>query len=158
MLAVMLSLMLPCSAVSGQVGAHAPAFSLRDANGATVALDRFQGRVVLLEFWASWCASCREVLPELERLYVKFRDKGFIVIGINVDGSQAGAEGFLKKLGATFPVLLDETGDAADAYRVSGLPAGFLIGRDGVILRTYRGFERAMIPLMEKHVSDQLEN
>jgi peroxiredoxin len=75
-----------------------------------------------------------------------------------VDGSRVGTERFLKRLRVTFPVLIDETGEAADAYRVSGLPAGFLIGREGVILQTYRGFERAMIPLMEKDVSDQLKN
>ena len=156
LLTVLFSLMPPFSVVFGQVGVRAPSFALRDVNGASSGFDRFQGKVVLISFWAPWCVSCREELPELERLYAMFGEKGFVVIGVNVEGSRARTERMLKKLALTFPLLIDERGDTAEAYQVSRLPTSFLIGRDGVIRRTYRGFERDMIPQIERDISEQL--
>lgn len=156
LLTVLLSLMPPFSVVFGQVGDRAPSFTLRDVNGASSGFDRFQGKVVLVNFWAPWCVSCREELPELERLYALFKEKEFVVIGVNVEGSRARTERMLKRLALTFPLLTDESGDAAEAYQVSRLPTSFLIGRDGVIRRIYQGFERDMIPCIERDISEQL--
>jgi peroxiredoxin len=149
--------MVPVYASSGQIGTMAPAFCLVDLNGRMVTLSQLKGKVVFLDFWAIWCISCREELPELDRLYMKFREEGFTVIGISVDASQAGVAAFLKKVPVTFPILIDQKGDVAEAYRFSGLPAGFLIDRDGIIRKQYKGFAMDLLPLYEKEISDLLK-
>lgn|SRR5512139_2418709 len=147
----------PVYASSSQIGTMAPAFFLIDLNGQMVTPAQFKGKVVFLDFWAIWCKSCREELPELNRLYMKFREEGFIVIGISVDATQARVAAFLKQVPVTFPILIDQKGDAAEAYRFSGLPAGFLIDRDGIIRKKYKGFATDLMPLYEKDISDLLK-
>jgi cytochrome c biogenesis protein CcmG/thiol:disulfide interchange protein DsbE len=149
--------MVPVCASSGQIGTMAPAFRLIDLNGQAVTSAQFKGKVVFLGFWAIWCKSCREELPELNRLYMKFNEKGFTIIGISVDSSQARVAAFLKKVPVTFPILIDQKGDVAESYRLSGLPAGFLIDKNGIIRQQYKGFAIDLLPLYEKDISDLLK-
>jgi cytochrome c biogenesis protein CcmG/thiol:disulfide interchange protein DsbE len=114
--------------------------------------------VILLNFWATWCLSCREDLPEFDRLYSKYRDGGIVVIGISVDASADRVATFMKKRPVGFPVVIDTQGSVAEAYRFSGLPAGFLIGRDGVIVRTYRGSGKDLISRYEADIAELLKH
>jgi peroxiredoxin len=152
-----LFLLVPHAAFSAQVGSSAPSFSLKDLKGNIVNLSDFEGKVVFLDFWAPWCAPCREELPELDRLYKKYWEDGFEVVGICLDTSRARVTKFLQKVPVTFQILMDKQGDAAEAYRFSGLPAGFLIDRDGIIRKQYKGFARDLLPLYEKEISDLLK-
>jgi peroxiredoxin len=155
--AYILLLLFPHAAFSAQVGSPAPSFSLKDLQGNTVNLSDFEGKVVFLDFWALWCAPCREELPELDSLYKKYRKDGFEVVGICLDTSQQRVTKFLQKVPVTFQILIDKKGDAAEAYRFSGLPAGFLIGRDGAIKHKHMGFGREFLPLFEKEITELLK-
>jgi peroxiredoxin len=156
-LAALLYILLPFAAVAEKAAQKAPPFRLPDAKGAVLALEDFKGHVLLINFWATWCVSCREELIELDHLYRTYRDAGLVVIAISVDTSAARVAAFLKKKPVGFPVLTDTTGDVADAYRFSGLPAAFLIGRDGVIERRYRVSGKELLSLYEKDIEDLLK-
>lgn len=126
----------PADVVFGQ---RAPAFRLAGLAGQTVSLSDYHGKVVLLNFWASWCPTCREEFPVLDALYKKYRGEGFEIVAPSVD-----AEGrkaimpFLAKAAPSFTVLLAGPKTAA-AYGIRELPSSFLIGQDGVVLRRYVG-------------------
>ncbi len=150
-------LLVPQDAFSAQVGSPAPSFSLEDLQGNTVILHDFEGKVVFLDFWAPWCASCREELFELDRLYKKYRKDGFEVIGICLDTPKARITNFVQKVPVTFQILIDTKGDAAETYRCSGVPVGFLIDKDGIIREQYKGFAIDLLPLYEKEISELLK-
>ena len=112
----------------------APAFTLTDINGKTESLDRYHGKLVLLNFWATWCPPCREEMPSLQTLYHSLESEGLVVLAIAADrGNKNGIIKFAGKLALDFPVLLDPDGDVRNAYEVTGLPMTYLIGRDGKI-------------------------
>ena len=144
-------------AFAAQEGTQAPGFNLRDLKGNVITLEQYTGKVVLLVFWAPWCVPCRDELPELDRLYKKFGDKGFIVAGIAEDASTEMVTNFLIKVPISFPMVIDRSHDAAEAYRLSNLPSGYLIARDGVVERRYRGSGRDMISWYEKDIEDLLK-
>ena len=108
-----------------------PDFSGITADGKTVSLAGLRGRVVLLNFWATWCNECRPEMPMFERLHREFSARGLSVIGINAREGTAAVREYSKELGLTFPLLLDSRGEINAAYGVIGLPTTFLIRRDG---------------------------
>jgi thiol-disulfide isomerase/thioredoxin len=117
----------------------APAFSLKDLNGRTVELADLKGKVVLLDFWATWCAPCVAAMPRLQKLHQKHAAKGFAVVGVAID--EKGAEVVAPMVGkkkVTYPVLLG-TEAAWSAYGVKALPALFLIDREGRIQQQFGG-------------------
>jgi len=144
-------------ASSDLIGSPAPGFELPDTRGAVFDLERVRGRVVFLNFWATWCVSCREELPELQTLFMKYGDAGFDVIGICVDGSVTTIERFMKEVSITFPILIDPDGKASDAYRVTGLPASFILDRDGVVRYWHMGFEKGYLPVYEGEIKELLK-
>jgi len=143
-------------ALAAQEGTQAPGFGLRDLTGGSITLEQFKGKVVFLAFWAPWCIPCRDELPEIDRLYKKYRDEGFMVVGITEDASPQAIAAFLKKVPVLFPLVLDQDNEVADAYRLSHLPTGYLIGRDGIIRHRYPGFTRDAVPLYEKEITELL--
>ncbi|MBI5137064.1 MAG: TlpA family protein disulfide reductase [Nitrospirae bacterium] len=119
----------------------APAFTLEDLAGHQTGLADFTGRVVVVNFWATWCVPCREEMPHLESLWRTYRDRGLVVVGVSED--RGGAKRVRKdvaRMGLTFPVLLDPKGEVGRAYRVTGLPATALIGRDGRLAARVIGY------------------
>ena len=112
-------------------GTNPPEFSGRTTDSRTVSLASLQGKVVLLNFWATWCLECRPEMPLFERLHRDFAAQGFSVIGINAREGTAAIRQYSKELGLTFPLVLDSSGEINAAYGVIGLPTTFLIGRDG---------------------------
>lgn len=134
-----------CSSKKGDLpllkqGSKAPDFVLTDLNGKVVNFKKdFYGKKVLLNFWASWCASCKEEMKALEEAYKASRDKGFNVIGINVYQDKEEVERFVHELGLTFPILLDREGDVAEAYNVFGIPVSYLIDSSGIVKEKYLG-------------------
>jgi len=119
-----------------EAGRPAPDFTLPYLNGSDVALNTIRGKVVLLNFWATWCGACRSEMPSLENLYRDFRHyPDFAVLTVSVDqrGKPAVAQ-FMASNGYNFPVLLDTSNATSSAYGVSGIPSTFVIGRDGKIV------------------------
>jgi len=113
----------------------APAFSLADVEGSAAALSDHQGKVVMLNFWASWCPPCRREMPSMQRLYAKYADQGFVVIAVNQWEDEDLVFEFVSRLEPEpgFPVLLDRDSKVAEDYGVKGLPTTFLIDREGNI-------------------------
>lgn len=117
------------------VSYQAPSFSLKNRAGNLVKLEDNRGKVVLLNFWASWCIPCKEEMPIIQTAYEKYRDQGLVVLGINmtdIDDRQA-IEKFIQDTGVTFPILLDESGSTSSDYRVISIPTSFFIDRAGII-------------------------
>jgi cytochrome c biogenesis protein CcmG, thiol:disulfide interchange protein DsbE len=112
----------------------APDFTLLNAGGEKVSLKDFRGKVVFLNFWATWCESCRDEMPSMERLYKDFRGKGLEIVAVNVKEKRQDALAFAKELKLTYPVLLDPEGEAGLLYGAFGLPATYVIDRKGVVL------------------------
>ena len=108
-----------------------PEFSGFTVEGQRVSLDSLQGKVVILNFWATWCLECRPEMPMFERLHREFGGQGLSVVGINAREGATAVRVYAKELGLTFPLILDPRGTINAAYGVIGLPTTFLIGRDG---------------------------
>ena len=108
-----------------------PEFSGFTVEGQRVSLDSLQGKVVILNFWATWCLECRPEMPMFERLHREFGAQGLSVVGINAREGATAVRVYAKELGLTFPLILDPRGTINAAYGVIGLPTTFLIGRDG---------------------------
>lgn len=123
-----------------EVGQAAPAFSLPRQGGGSLSLADLKGKVVYLDFWASWCGPCRQSFPWMNDLQSRFGHRGLRVVGINVDNRKADADGFLAQLPADFTVAFDAKGEAPGAYQVKGMPSSYLIGPDGRVIKVHSGF------------------
>jgi thiol-disulfide isomerase/thioredoxin len=136
----------------------APDFTLEDLDGRNHALSNYRGKVVLLNFWASWCPPCRFEMPSIERLYQSKMKQSFMVLGINQGESSENAFaslGLFKPM-PTFPILLDSKSQVAKSYSVQGLPSSFLINRDGRIVMRAEGARDFSSTAMFKFIDDLL--
>ena len=120
--------------------AAAPDFTLRTMGGPNLRLQEQRGRVVMVNFWATWCGPCRQEMPQLNRLYEKYHAAGFVLLGVNVDDDQRKAAEVAGKLGVTFPVLLDTDKKVSKLYDLSTMPSTVLIDRDGKVRYVHRGY------------------
>ena len=121
-------------------GQAAPAFALPTANGDIVALDKLRGKVVYVDFWASWCAPCRRSFPWMNDMQQKYSSRGFTIVAINVDKKRPDAERFLAQVPAQFTVVYDEAGVTPNVYGVKGMPSSYLIDARGNVTFVERGF------------------
>jgi len=113
----------------------APAFTIENLRGGDVTLADYKGKLVLLNFWATWCAPCLKEMPSMEKLWQKYKEQGLVVVAVSVDeGYKKRIQTFLKLYDLSFPVLLDPESEVSDLYKVSGIPASFLIDRNGKII------------------------
>lgn len=117
----------------------APDFRLRSFDGGLIALSDFRGKVVVLNFWASWCTPCKQEMPNLERAWQEFRDRGVVVLGIDVLDDQKDAAAFLEALQITYPNVYDPDQTRMVAYQVTGLPTTIFIDREQRIRTRYVG-------------------
>jgi cytochrome c biogenesis protein CcmG, thiol:disulfide interchange protein DsbE len=120
-------------------GAPAQSYPLVDLAGKTDSLDRYRGRVVLLNLWASWCAPCRSETPALERLYEAERTKGLVVLGVDQGESPRVAASFAAEMKLHYPILVDEEQLYGRAYESIGLPTSVIVDRSGRIVRGIDG-------------------
>lgn len=125
----------PRGADGPRVGAEAPAYGGATLAGDSLSLADLRGQVVLLNLWATWCAPCRHETPFLEALFKERKGQGLTIVGVSMDTGDARNQvvEFVQEFGVTYPILLDPQMRGMDAYRVLGLPASFLIDRDGVL-------------------------
>ncbi|HLE02790.1 MAG TPA: TlpA disulfide reductase family protein [Dehalococcoidia bacterium] len=131
-----LLLLVACrGSTSPQLGRPAPAFTLPSlADGSPVSLDQFRGKVVLLNFFATWCPACRAEMPHLQGAWEEVQDEGvaFLIIDIAEESTEMVAQ-FMKERGITIPVVMNQTGDVATAYNIHVLPTTFVLDRGGVV-------------------------
>lgn len=117
-----------------EAGFLAPDFTLPDLNGARAKLSDFRGRkAVFLNFWASWCPSCQEEMPTMEKLYRQFKARDLEIVAVSIDKNKSDVARFVKAHGVTFPVLLDPDFEVAGEYRVTGIPTHYFVDKAGVI-------------------------
>jgi thiol-disulfide isomerase/thioredoxin len=127
------------------VGDPAPPVSLPVLAGtdpASLDLATLRGRVVYVDFWASWCGPCRLSFPRLQALREELGPRGFEVVAINVDEFEEDARSFLEQMPVSYPVVRDDSGEIPAAFGVLGMPAGYLLDRDGVVRAVHQGFRR----------------
>ena len=122
-----------------ETGKAVPDFRLPALAGGTGDLVSLRGRVVLLNFWATWCPPCVAEMPSLDRLSRALASEGLVVVGISVDNDEAALREFVAHHRLGFTILRDPGAHTAAAYRVTGYPQTFLIGRDGTLLKTFLG-------------------
>lgn len=121
------------------VGSQAPNFTLKDLQGKSLSLSDLRGKVVFLNFWASWCPPCRAEMPSMERLHEVMGGKGLAIVAINVENDPKAVRDFLQKNRHSFTVLLDGEAKAQNLYGVYRFPETFLIGKDGKVVQHYIG-------------------
>ncbi|MDY7576418.1 TlpA disulfide reductase family protein [Actimicrobium sp. CCI2.3] len=154
LLALLLSaLYLPAHAL--EIGQSSPAFSLPGPAGA-VRLDDFKGKIIYLDFWASWCGPCKQSFPWMNEMQTRYGSKGLQVVAINVDKKVADAGIFLKDHPATFSVAFDAEGKTPASYGLKGMPGSVLIGPDGKVLLVHNGFVPADRDALEQHIKQAL--
>jgi thiol-disulfide isomerase/thioredoxin len=114
-------------------------FSLPLLSGKTQSLSGLNGKVVFLNFWATWCPPCRQEMPSMEKLYQRFRNEGLEFLAVDIQENKKEVEAFMKKYSLNFPVALDSSAEAAVMYGVRGIPATYIIDRDGAIIAAVVG-------------------
>jgi cytochrome c biogenesis protein CcmG, thiol:disulfide interchange protein DsbE len=119
----------------------APLLAGAQAPSTTFDLAEHQGKVVVIDFWASWCVPCRRSFPWLNEMYSKYGDEGLVVIGVNLDANRDDATAFLKDYPATFQIHFDSNASLAKEYGVEAMPSSFVIGRDGQVKARHLGFK-----------------
>jgi thiol-disulfide isomerase/thioredoxin len=122
-----------------------------------IKLSEYKGKVIYLDFWASWCIPCRKSFPWMNEIEKRYADKGFKVIAVNLDQEQDKAKDFLKKIPAQFTVAYDPEGVSATAFKVKGMPSTYLIDRNGKIVFSHIGFRKKEIPAMEEKIKQLLK-
>ena len=132
-------LVLPCSLV---MAGNMPQFSLSEVTtGEVVASSAYQGKIVLVNFWATWCPPCREELPSLKSLQEKYGDEGFSVLGVSIDkGGKKIVSRFVRKMEINYPVVLADSSLGKGFGGFFGVPASFLIDRSGTVVKSYTGY------------------
>ncbi len=109
-------------------------FELQDLSGTTRRLSDFKGKVVFLNFWATWCGPCRFEMPSMEKLYQRFKAKGLVVVAVNLQEDRDSAKRFVEEHELSFPVLLDTTGRIGATYGARSIPTTYLVDRAGFVL------------------------
>lgn len=144
---------LPTSALTK--GDASPAFEL-PGDAASVKLSSFKGKVVYVDFWASWCGPCRQSFPWLNEMQAKYGSKGFQIVGINVDANTADAKSFLANLPAKFVVAYDDKGVTPKAYGIKGMPSSVLIDGNGKVILQHTGFRDSDRAQLEQAIQQAL--
>jgi len=119
----------------------APDFALPAMDGGELRLSELKGQVVMINFWATWCGPCRQEMPLLQQLQVKYEPLGFTLVGINVEPESAGARAWLEKVPVTFPILFDRQNEVAGRFGVQGMPSSVFIDRTGKVRYVHRGYQ-----------------
>ena len=121
------------------VGMQAEDFQLADLYGKTQSLSQYRGKIVLVNFWATWCKPCTTEMPAMQKIYDKLRDKGFVVLAVNELEDDAKVREHIKQYGHTFPVLMDRDNKVANQFGVFGLPVSVFIDEKGIIQEYIKG-------------------
>jgi thiol-disulfide isomerase/thioredoxin len=141
LLACFLSFAVVTYVDAASVKGQAPNFTLKSLGGKNLKLSEMAGNVVLINFWASWCAPCREEMPLLNDLHKKYEPLGFTVLGVNVEEDAKNARDFLKNFPVDFPVLLDNKNQVSKKYNVIAMPTTVVVDRDGNMRFLHQGYK-----------------
>ncbi len=150
-----LSVFIPSSAFSETL--KAPVFSLPGQNK-TIDLSKYRGKVVYLDFWASWCTPCKHSFPWMNKLQEQYGSEGLEIIAVSLDTSRKDAEEFLAKIPANFDVAFDERGKTAKIYKIKAMPSSFLIDRQGRLVHRSIGYRNEEKKIVEAKIRQLTTN
>jgi peroxiredoxin len=137
-----MTMLVASLAYAATVSGPAPNFTLQSNAGGQVSLASLKGKVVMVNFWATWCVPCRQEMPHLEALYQKYNSLGFELLAVNVEKNNAeGARRWLQETPVTFPVLFDPENQVTKLYKVQTMPSTVIIGRDGTMRFMHNGYK-----------------
>jgi len=145
------------SAEAAGVGEAAPALSLPDAAGAPVSLDALRGKVVYVDFWASWCGPCKRSFPWMNAMQQKYGADGFTVLAVNVDKKREDADRFLARLPAGFTVVFDPAGASPAAWQVKSMPSSYVVDAAGRVILVENGFREERAAEVEERIRTALK-
>ena len=128
-------------ASSGLAGQDAPDFVLKSASGSNLRLSEYRGDVVMINFWATWCGPCRQEMPLLNDLYLRYKRVGFSLLGVNIDDDSSRAMEMAEELGVSFPVLFDDRKEVSRLYQVEAMPVTVLVDREGKVRHVHLGYK-----------------
>ncbi|MFN3586713.1 MAG: TlpA family protein disulfide reductase [Moraxellaceae bacterium] len=126
------------------------------AAAAPLDLAAYKGRVVYVDFWASWCGPCRQSFPWMKAMHERHAADGLVIVAVNVDAEKAQADAFLREFAPAFPVVFDPKGELAREFKVQSMPSSYLIGRDGRARYLHRGFHDAKREQYEQEIRELL--
>ena len=157
LVAVLAAVLAAAPAFAARMGEQAPAFALATAAGDTVDLARLRGRVVYVDFWASWCTPCKRSFPWMNELELRYHDSGLTIVAINVDKRREDALRFLRDVPARFTVVFDAEGKTPAAFDVKGMPSSYLIDREGRVAAVEEGFHDERTTVIEQRIRALLD-
>ena len=137
---------------SKEIKGNAHNFTLKSNKDKNIKLSDLKGKVVMLNFWASWCGPCRQEMPLLDALHKRYSPAGFELLGINIEPNPKDADKLLKEIPVDFPVLYDIKQTVSEAYKVDAMPTTILIDKDGKMRYLHRGYK----PGYEKYYRKQI--
>ncbi len=103
-------------------------------------LTHYRGKVVYIDFWASWCGPCRESFPWMNKVLAKYKKEGLVIVAVNLDQDRKDAQNFLKKIPADFPILYNPDASLAEKYHIIGVPSALIFDRQGKLIHQHPGF------------------
>ncbi len=121
------------ASVGINVGEIAPDFTLKDLDGNLVRLSDLRGNVVFINFWATWCPPCRAEMPEIEAVHQEYKDKGVVVLGVDISEPESTVRQYIQQGGFSWAIVLDGTGEVARDYQIAAIPTSFFLDREGII-------------------------
>ena len=145
------------AALAADVGQPAPAFEIKGEGGVPVNLAALRGKVVYLDFWASWCGPCRQSFPWMNEIQAKYAARGLHVLAVNLDAKEADARKFLEETPGRFQLAFDAKGVTPRLYGVKGMPTSYLIDREGRVVQEHAGFNASKKDDIEKSIAKLLE-
>ena len=147
-------LLLGIFLVSPIFAKNAPNFTLKDLKGKEVSLADYKGKVVLVNFWATWCGPCIHEMPDLEKLYQTYKNKGFQIIGLTISSKEKQIPAKIEKTGVTYPILVNADAIAGKFGRFNSIPQTFIINRKGEIVSQIQGSQsyKAFEAEIKKHI------
>ncbi|HKU85696.1 MAG TPA: TlpA disulfide reductase family protein [Casimicrobiaceae bacterium] len=154
---VLVAVLVSAPAFAARSGEAAPSFALATAAGDTVELAQLRGRVVYVDFWASWCTPCKRSFPWMNELDARYRDSGLTIVAINVDKRRDDAMRFLRDVPARFTVVFDAEGKTPAVFDVKGMPSSYLIDREGRVAAVEEGFHDERAAVIEQRIRALLD-
>ena len=149
-------LLLASSAAALEPGGRPPAIEMPDLEGKKVELAALQGKVVVVDFWASWCGPCKQEMPVLEALHKKYGEQGLVIIGVNIDNNPKKMNNFLKGTPVSFRIVHDRKLAVASKYEPGTMPTSYFIGKDGKVKYVHEGFRKKDAGELEERVKTLL--